>query len=304
MELLAWGNTVMEPHLFRIKPRAGSGESYAHEGEEFLFVLRGELKIALADEEYHLKRGDSFYFESATPHRWKNPGSQRNLAAVDQYAADVLIQYKCVCAATCKSSREGGAAGETKIMTRKSLIVCFVTSLILLCGSCARKTPTLNLLVWEGYADPSYVKAFEEQNHCKVSASYMGSSDELVAKLRGGSSGNYDIISPSSDVATMITTSGLAAALDLGKLPSYSQLSPQLISLPLVRVKGEVYGVPFMWGPDPMIYDTTAFPQPPTVGTYVGSEVEREDFCVGRSLHRLHGGAGSGLRQARSGASL
>jgi DNA-binding transcriptional MerR regulator/mannose-6-phosphate isomerase-like protein (cupin superfamily) len=74
MELLAWGNKVMEPHLFRIQPAAGSGESYAHEGEEFLFVLRGELKIALDGEEYHLKRGDSFYFESATPHRWKNPG--------------------------------------------------------------------------------------------------------------------------------------------------------------------------------------------------------------------------------------
>jgi DNA-binding transcriptional MerR regulator/mannose-6-phosphate isomerase-like protein (cupin superfamily) len=74
MELLAWGNKVMEPHLFRIAPQAGSGESYAHEGEEFLFVLRGELKIALASEEYHLKRGDSFYFESATPHRWTNPG--------------------------------------------------------------------------------------------------------------------------------------------------------------------------------------------------------------------------------------
>ena len=74
MELLAWGNTVMEPHLFRIAPQAGSGDSYAHEGEEFLFVLRGELNIALAGAEYHLKRGDSFYFESATPHHWKNPG--------------------------------------------------------------------------------------------------------------------------------------------------------------------------------------------------------------------------------------
>jgi DNA-binding transcriptional MerR regulator/quercetin dioxygenase-like cupin family protein len=74
MELLAWGNTVMEPHLFRIAPQAGSGDSYAHEGEEFLFVLRGELDIALASEEYHLKRGDSFYFESGTPHHWKNPG--------------------------------------------------------------------------------------------------------------------------------------------------------------------------------------------------------------------------------------
>ncbi|MGH9601913.1 MAG: MerR family transcriptional regulator, partial [Terriglobales bacterium] len=37
MELLAWGNTVMEPHLFRIAPRAGSGDSYSHDGEEFLY---------------------------------------------------------------------------------------------------------------------------------------------------------------------------------------------------------------------------------------------------------------------------
>lgn len=74
MELLAWGNTVMEPHLFRVAPEAGSGDPYTHEGEEFIYVLRGDLEITLDGEEYHLKPGDSFYFESATPHRWKNPG--------------------------------------------------------------------------------------------------------------------------------------------------------------------------------------------------------------------------------------
>jgi DNA-binding transcriptional MerR regulator/quercetin dioxygenase-like cupin family protein len=74
MELLAWGNTVMEPHLFRVAPQAGSGDSYAHEGEEFLFVLRGALNITLEQQQYRLKAGDSFYFESATPHQWKNPG--------------------------------------------------------------------------------------------------------------------------------------------------------------------------------------------------------------------------------------
>jgi len=135
--------------------------------------------------------------------------------------------------------------------------------ILLLIVSCSKKTPTLNLLVWEGYADPSFVEDFEQQNHCKVSASYMGSSDELVAKLRGGSAGNYDVISPSSDVATSIAMSGLAAPLDLSRIPSYNQLSPQLTLLPLVRVKDQVYGVPFMWGPDPIVYDTTAFPQPP-----------------------------------------
>jgi DNA-binding transcriptional MerR regulator/quercetin dioxygenase-like cupin family protein len=79
MELLAWGNTVMEPHLFRIAPEAGSGESYTHEGEEFIYVLRGDLEITVDGEEYRLKPGDSFYFESATPHRWKNPGRKETL---------------------------------------------------------------------------------------------------------------------------------------------------------------------------------------------------------------------------------
>jgi len=148
-------------------------------------------------------------------------------------------------------------------MIRRSLVGLGVLALSVLIGSCGKKTPTLNLLVWEGYADPSFVQAFEEQCHCKVSASYMGSSDELVAKLRGGSAGTYDVISPSSDVATSIASSGLAAPLDLAKLPTYGQLSPQLTSLPLVRMKGQVYGVPFMWGPDPLIYDTQVFQQAP-----------------------------------------
>jgi DNA-binding transcriptional MerR regulator/mannose-6-phosphate isomerase-like protein (cupin superfamily) len=75
MELLAWGNTTMEPHLFRVKPGGGSGESYTHEGEEFLHVLRGAFEIWLGKTEYYrLSRGDSLYFESSTPHRWRNPG--------------------------------------------------------------------------------------------------------------------------------------------------------------------------------------------------------------------------------------
>lgn len=75
MELLAWGNTAMEPHLFRIKPGGSSGESYTHEGEEFLHILRGEFEIWLnTDEHYRMKPGDSLYFQSSTPHRWRNPG--------------------------------------------------------------------------------------------------------------------------------------------------------------------------------------------------------------------------------------
>ena len=168
--------------------------------------------------------------------------------------------------------------------------------LLLFVTSCSKKTPTLNLLVWEGYADPSFVKAFEDENHCKISASYMGSSDELMAKLRGGSAGNYDVISPSSDVASAIATSQLAAPLDLSKIPSYGQLSSQLTSLPLVKNSGQVYGVPFMWGPDPLIYDTTVFAQPPDSWNLMWDQKYKGRISVWDDLStRLHGRTGAGL---------
>jgi spermidine/putrescine-binding protein len=143
------------------------------------------------------------------------------------------------------------------------LLGAFAAAAVLTVGGCAKRAPSLSLLVWEGYADPSYLRAFEESHQCKISAAYMGSSDELVAKLRGGSASNYDVISPSSDVATMIAAAGLAAPLDLAKLPAYAQLSERLRSMPLVRVNGNVYGVPFTWGPNPLLYDTTYFTAPP-----------------------------------------
>src|SRR5467141_5453268 len=138
-----------------------------------------------------------------------------------------------------------------------------ILALALASGACVKRKESLNLLVWEGYADPATVHAFEESRHCKVMATYMGTSDELVAKLRGGSASNYDVISPSSDVAASIARTGLAAPLDLSKLPSYGQLSAKLRDLPLAKANGQVYGVPFMWGPNPLLYDTTVFAQPP-----------------------------------------
>jgi spermidine/putrescine-binding protein len=146
-------------------------------------------------------------------------------------------------------------------MKRAAFAAIFV--LTILFAGCGPKTETLSLLVWEGYADPSFLKAFEDAHHCKVVASYMGSSDELVAKLRGGSAGNYDVISPSSDVATSIVRAGLAAPLDLSKIAAYPQLSARLRESPLVKANGQTYGVPFVWGPNPLLYDTSAFPKAP-----------------------------------------
>jgi len=146
---------------------------------------------------------------------------------------------------------------------KRRAIMLGTLALAFVCAACTKKEETLSLLVWEGYADPSFVHAFEESHHCRVVAAYMGSSDELVAKLRGGSASNYDVISPSSDVATSIVRAAMAAPLDLSRIPSYGQLSAKLRDSPLVRANGQVYGVPFMWGPNPLLYDTTVISRPP-----------------------------------------
>jgi putative spermidine/putrescine transport system substrate-binding protein/spermidine/putrescine transport system substrate-binding protein len=164
----------------------------------------------------------------------------------------------------------------------------FVVALAVFCLTSCQHKRTLSLLVWEGYADPSFVHGFEQQCNCKVSASYMGSSDELVAKLRGGSASNYDVISPSSDVATSIVKAGLATPLDLSKISAYNQLAPQLRALPLVKQNGQVYGVPFMWGPNPLLYDTTYFKSAPTSWSELWDPKLRDKISVWDDLSTVY----------------
>ena len=185
-------------------------------------------------------------------------------------------------------AQEDADAGETVESMNRRAMVLGILALAMLCGACKQKEETLSLLVWEGYADPSFVRPFEEQHHCKVSASYMGSSDELVAKLRGGSASNYDVISPSSDVAHSITTAGLAAPLDISKFPSYRQLSARLRDLPLVKNHEQVYGVPFMWGPNPLLYDTKAIPQPPDSWAVLWNPKYKEKISVWDDLSTVY----------------
>ena len=118
-------------------------------------------------------------------------------------------------------------------------------------------------MVWEGYTDTLFAKPFEEACGVTVNATYMGSSDDLVAKLRAGGAETFDLISPSSDAATAILDAGLSQPLDLARIPSYATLSEGFRALPVVRKDSAVYGVPWAFGPNPLIYDTTKITTPP-----------------------------------------
>jgi spermidine/putrescine-binding protein len=128
----------------------------------------------------------------------------------------------------------------------------------------ALKGSTLNILAWEGYADASFTKAFEEKYGVTVKGTYFGSSDELVSKLQSGGGTSYDVITPSSDVAGYIVESGLVEPIDETQIAAWKSLSPVLIGMKDVQKDGKTYGMPFTWGPDYLIYDADVIKEAPT----------------------------------------
>jgi transcriptional regulator with XRE-family HTH domain len=82
---LAAGKTArhMEPFLIDVNP-SGDVALSGHEGEEFLFVLGGELEVAYGKDVITLTAGDSIYYDSIVPHQVRSAGDSpaRILAVV------------------------------------------------------------------------------------------------------------------------------------------------------------------------------------------------------------------------------
>jgi len=59
--------------------------SYHHEGEEFIYTLKGEVEIKVGQKKYCLKKDESLHFNSGLKHSLKNPGSKTTLLLVTVY---------------------------------------------------------------------------------------------------------------------------------------------------------------------------------------------------------------------------
>ncbi len=58
---------LMEPFLVTLHP-ASSDEPSSHDGQEFIYVLEGEMEVLVDDARDVLKPGDSIYYDSSTTH--------------------------------------------------------------------------------------------------------------------------------------------------------------------------------------------------------------------------------------------
>jgi len=85
---LAYGkkHKHMEPFLVEFDPaQTDKVQSVQHSGEEFLYVLEGQIELVHSNERYILNAGDSVYWDSNEPHSLKALG--------DQIALGIAVLY-------------------------------------------------------------------------------------------------------------------------------------------------------------------------------------------------------------------
>ena len=74
----------MEPFVIDINPEENPDfKLSAHEGEEFIYVMQGEVEIEYGKEKYILKEGDSIFYDSIVKHHVHGaPGKSAKILAV------------------------------------------------------------------------------------------------------------------------------------------------------------------------------------------------------------------------------
>ena len=74
----------MEPFVIDINPEENPNfQLSAHEGEEFIYVMQGEVEIEYGKEKYLLKEGDSIFYDSIVKHHVHGaPGKSAKILAV------------------------------------------------------------------------------------------------------------------------------------------------------------------------------------------------------------------------------
>jgi putative spermidine/putrescine transport system substrate-binding protein len=125
----------------------------------------------------------------------------------------------------------------------------------------------VDIIAWPGYiergeTDKSFdwVTGFEKATGCQVRVKTAGTSDEMVALMNEG---GFDLVTASGDASLRLIAGKRVQEINLDLVPSFKNVDPRLQKAPWHHVGGKPYGVPYQWGPNVLMYNTTVFKEPP-----------------------------------------
>ncbi|MEB6591576.1 ABC transporter substrate-binding protein [Pseudomonas asiatica] len=126
----------------------------------------------------------------------------------------------------------------------------------------------LDIVAWPGYiergeSDKAYdwVTGFEKETGCKVSVKTAATSDEMVSLM---TKGGYDLVTASGDASLRLIAGKRVQPINTALIPNWKNIDPRLQNGGWYVVDKQVYGTPYQWGPNVLLYNTNVFKQPPT----------------------------------------
>jgi putative spermidine/putrescine transport system substrate-binding protein len=137
---------------------------------------------------------------------------------------------------------------------------------------------SLKLIAWagytedgttEGYEEYDWVTPFEDKTGCQVDVTYADSSDQMVQLMRQGGGSEYDGVSASGDATNRLIAGGDVGAVDPNLFPEMKNVIAPLnpdggTNTSHYIVDGHVYGTPYMYGPNFLMYNTKVVKPAPT----------------------------------------
>ena len=106
----------------------------------------------------------------------------------------------------------GAACGSETTTSGAAATTAAITSIDALQGE-----GELDLIAWQGYTEPDWVKPFEQQTGCIVTGhvKYANTSDDMVNFMRQGGGTVYDGVSASGDATNRLIANGDVAPVDI-----------------------------------------------------------------------------------------
>jgi len=139
----------------------------------------------------------------------------------------------------------------------------------------------VDIVAWPGYiergeTDPSFdwVTKFENSTGCKVNVKTANTSDEMVALMNEG---GFDLVTASGDASLRLVAGKRVQPVNVNLVPSWNTVDKRLQNAPWHTVDGVHFGVPYMWGPNVLMYDTRAFKKAPDSWSVVFEETMLDD---------------------------
>jgi putative spermidine/putrescine transport system substrate-binding protein len=126
---------------------------------------------------------------------------------------------------------------------------------------------TLRILAWPGYADRDWVVQFEKQTNSKVEVTIADTDDVFWQKLTKNNGQDFDVFAANTAELQRYIDVGIAAPLDLEKIPNTKNQLPrfqQLMKTPGIMRDNKIYAVPFTYSEMGLIYDRNQIKTPPT----------------------------------------